>query len=84
MSRGSKSKIESVRSSLLSPQENEKLEELLGRRCAVSFQLTGEGIAQYETEALLCLSWLISLLLEVFIVKVKGEAVQERTGYSGR
>ncbi|XP_041802683.1 wiskott-Aldrich syndrome protein-like isoform X2 [Chelmon rostratus] len=34
MSRGSKSKTESVRSSLLSPQENEKLEELLGRRCA--------------------------------------------------
>ncbi|XP_028307723.1 wiskott-Aldrich syndrome protein-like isoform X2 [Gouania willdenowi] len=34
MSRGHKSKTESVRSSLLSPQENEKLEELLGRRCA--------------------------------------------------
>ncbi|KAM7411456.1 hypothetical protein PAMA_021446 [Pampus argenteus] len=34
MSRGSKTKSESVQSSLLSPQENEKLEELLGRRCA--------------------------------------------------
>ncbi|KAM9351256.1 WASP actin nucleation promoting factor b [Symphorus nematophorus] len=34
MSRGSKSKPESARSSLLSPQENEKLEDLLGRRCA--------------------------------------------------
>lgn len=36
MSRGSKSKVESSRSSLLSLQENEKLEDLLGRRCAVS------------------------------------------------
>lgn len=34
MSRGSKSKTESMRSSLLSQQENDKLEELLGRRCA--------------------------------------------------
>uniref|UniRef100_A0A3Q3NP57 WASP actin nucleation promoting factor a n=1 Tax=Mastacembelus armatus TaxID=205130 RepID=A0A3Q3NP57_9TELE len=34
MSRGSKSKSESAQSSLLSPQENEKLEELMGRRCA--------------------------------------------------
>ncbi|XP_060913705.1 WASP actin nucleation promoting factor b isoform X1 [Labrus mixtus] len=34
MSRGSKSKTEFARSSLLSLQENEKLEELLGRRCA--------------------------------------------------
>lgn len=34
MSRGSKTKTESVWSSLLSPQEHEKLEELLGRRCA--------------------------------------------------
>ncbi|KAF6721166.1 Wiskott-Aldrich syndrome protein [Oryzias melastigma] len=34
MSRGSKSKGESIRSSLLSQQENEKLDELLGRRCA--------------------------------------------------
>ncbi|KAK2851733.1 hypothetical protein Q5P01_008009 [Channa striata] len=34
MSRGSKAKAESLRSSLLSLQENEKLEELLGRRCA--------------------------------------------------
>lgn len=34
MSRGSKTKAESARSSLLSAQENEKLEELLGRRCA--------------------------------------------------
>ncbi|KAF7662775.1 hypothetical protein LDENG_00227840 [Lucifuga dentata] len=34
MSRGSKTKTESVRSSLLNLQENEKLEELLGRRCA--------------------------------------------------
>ncbi|KAE8292946.1 Wiskott-Aldrich syndrome protein [Larimichthys crocea] len=34
MSRGSKSKTEGRRSSLLSLQENEKLEELLGRRCA--------------------------------------------------
>lgn len=34
MSRGSKTKPESVRSSLLSSQENERLEELLGRRCA--------------------------------------------------
>ncbi|XP_078111694.1 WASP actin nucleation promoting factor b isoform X1 [Sander vitreus] len=33
MSRGSKTKTESVWSSLLSPQETEKLEELLGRRC---------------------------------------------------
>ncbi|MED6289747.1 hypothetical protein CHARACLAT_006134 [Characodon lateralis] len=33
MSRG-KSKTESIQSSLLSHQENEKLEELLGRRCA--------------------------------------------------
>ncbi|KAM7405086.1 hypothetical protein PAMP_012371 [Pampus punctatissimus] len=34
MSRGSKTKSENVQSSLLSPQENDKLEELLGRRCA--------------------------------------------------
>lgn len=34
MSRGSKTKTESARSSLLGSQENEKLEELLGRRCA--------------------------------------------------
>lgn len=34
MSRGSKAKVESARSSLLSLQENDKLEELLGRRCA--------------------------------------------------
>uniref|UniRef100_A0A3P8TXU4 WASP actin nucleation promoting factor a n=1 Tax=Amphiprion percula TaxID=161767 RepID=A0A3P8TXU4_AMPPE len=34
MSRGSKSKTDSIPSSLLSLQENEKLEELLGRRCA--------------------------------------------------
>uniref|UniRef100_A0A3P8X2I6 WASP actin nucleation promoting factor n=1 Tax=Cynoglossus semilaevis TaxID=244447 RepID=A0A3P8X2I6_CYNSE len=34
MSRGSKSKMQSSRSSLLSPQENEMVEELLGRRCA--------------------------------------------------
>ena len=41
MSRGSKSKLESARSSLLSLQENEKLEDLLGRRCAVSSELIG-------------------------------------------
>lgn len=40
MSRGSKSKMQSSRSSLLSPQENEMVEELLGRRCAVSSELT--------------------------------------------
>uniref|UniRef100_A0A1A8C6K4 Wiskott-Aldrich syndrome n=4 Tax=Nothobranchius kadleci TaxID=1051664 RepID=A0A1A8C6K4_NOTKA len=34
MSRGAKSKTESDRSSLLSQQENDMLEELLGRRCA--------------------------------------------------
>ncbi|CAN9516016.1 unnamed protein product [Ophioblennius macclurei] len=34
MSRGSKSKGESAHSSLLSLQENEKLEDMLGRRCA--------------------------------------------------
>ncbi|KAM6929096.1 actin nucleation-promoting factor WAS-like [Lycodopsis pacificus] len=34
MSRGSKAKLDSVRSSLLNSQENEQLEELLGRRCA--------------------------------------------------
>lgn len=34
MSRGSKTKAESAKSSLLTAQENEKLEELLGRRCA--------------------------------------------------
>ncbi|XP_067449040.1 actin nucleation-promoting factor WAS-like isoform X2 [Thunnus thynnus] len=34
MSRGSKAKLESVQSSLLTLQENEKLEELMGRRCA--------------------------------------------------
>ncbi|XP_026222998.1 wiskott-Aldrich syndrome protein isoform X2 [Anabas testudineus] len=34
MSRGSKAKPDNIRSSLLSIQENEKLEELLGRRCA--------------------------------------------------
>ncbi|XP_074499645.1 WASP actin nucleation promoting factor b isoform X1 [Sebastes fasciatus] len=34
MSRGSKGKTEGIRSSLLSPQENERLDELLGRRCA--------------------------------------------------
>lgn len=34
MSRGSKTKADSVRSSLLTVQENEKVEELLGRRCA--------------------------------------------------
>lgn len=40
MSRGSKAKPDNIRSSLLSIQENEKLEELLGRRCAVSSDLT--------------------------------------------
>ncbi|XP_037540722.1 WASP actin nucleation promoting factor b [Nematolebias whitei] len=34
MSRGAKSKTESIPSSMLSLQENERLEELLGRRCA--------------------------------------------------
>ncbi|KAI4824567.1 hypothetical protein KUCAC02_013070 [Chaenocephalus aceratus] len=34
MSRGSKTKPEGARSSLLSQQENEKCEELMGRRCA--------------------------------------------------
>ncbi|KAJ4934758.1 hypothetical protein JOQ06_007540, partial [Pogonophryne albipinna] len=34
MSRGSKTKSEGARSSLLSQQENEKCEELMGRRCA--------------------------------------------------
>ncbi|XP_034394205.1 wiskott-Aldrich syndrome protein-like isoform X2 [Cyclopterus lumpus] len=34
MSRGSKARPESTWSSLLNPQENEQLEELLGRRCA--------------------------------------------------
>ncbi|XP_041860194.1 WASP actin nucleation promoting factor b isoform X2 [Melanotaenia boesemani] len=34
MSRGSKNKTESVQSFLLSQQENEKVEEMLGRRCA--------------------------------------------------
>uniref|UniRef100_A0A8C6V878 Wiskott-Aldrich syndrome protein n=1 Tax=Neogobius melanostomus TaxID=47308 RepID=A0A8C6V878_9GOBI len=34
MSRGSKAKADSVRSSQLSAQENDKLEDLLGRRCA--------------------------------------------------
>ncbi|XP_034552487.1 WASP actin nucleation promoting factor b [Notolabrus celidotus] len=33
MSRGSKSKADNTQSSLLSPQESEKLEDLLGRRC---------------------------------------------------
>lgn len=42
MSRGSKSKVESAHSCLLSLPENEKLEELLGRRCAVS-SVTREG-----------------------------------------
>lgn len=36
MSRGSKSKVETTHSSLLNQQENDKFEELLGRRCAVS------------------------------------------------
>lgn len=43
MSRGSKSKAESLLSSLLSPQESEKLEELLGRRCTVSSVARREG-----------------------------------------
>lgn len=34
MSRGSKARPQSIRSSLLNSQENEQLEELLGRRCA--------------------------------------------------
>ncbi|KAM4611116.1 actin nucleation-promoting factor WAS-like [Polymixia lowei] len=34
MSRGSKSKTDRVCNSVLSPQENEKIEDLLGRRCA--------------------------------------------------
>ncbi|XP_063745571.1 actin nucleation-promoting factor WAS-like isoform X3 [Eleginops maclovinus] len=34
MSRGSKTKTESARSSLLSQQENEKCEDIMGRRCA--------------------------------------------------
>lgn len=41
MSRGSKSKGEAGRSSLLSQQENDKFEELLGRRCAVSSRAEG-------------------------------------------
>lgn len=43
MSRGSKTKVESAHSSLLSLPENEKLEDLLGRRCAVSSEVTREG-----------------------------------------
>lgn len=45
MKRGTKNKSqESVGSSLLRPQENERLEELLGRRCVVSFmRLSGGG-----------------------------------------
>lgn len=34
MSRGSKSKVDATRSSLLNQQENDKFEDLLGRRCA--------------------------------------------------
>jgi len=41
MSRGSKARPQSIRSSLLNSQENEQLEELLGRRCAVSSDPTG-------------------------------------------
>lgn len=43
MSRGSRTKTEAGRSSLLSPQESERLEELLGRRCAVSSDLSTEA-----------------------------------------
>lgn len=50
MSRGSKSKVESSRSSLLSLQENEKLEDLLGRRCAVSSEVIGELVERCEDE----------------------------------
>ena len=53
MSRGSKTKTESARSSVLNPQENEKLEELLGRRCAVSFELNWEGIVHRGDDNLL-------------------------------
>lgn len=62
MSRGSKSKSDSVRSSLLSLQENEKLEDLLGRRCAVSSELTGEfGVAHCGVIHLLYLSSFVFL-----------------------
>ena len=40
MSRGSKNKTDCARSSLLSLQEQGKLEDLLGRRCAVSHPRT--------------------------------------------
>lgn len=53
MSCGSKSKPEGARHSLLSPQESEKLEELLGRRCAVSSEMTVEGIVRCENDILL-------------------------------
>lgn len=42
MSRGSKTKLGNAQSTLLSLQESEKLEELLGRRCAVSSELARE------------------------------------------
>lgn len=68
MKRASKAKgQESVGSSLLSPQENERLEDLLGRRCVVSksrgLQCRPEGNLHSRrkmgksTSVILCKPW---------------------------
>lgn len=73
MSRGSKSKTESMRSSLLSQQENDKLEELLGRRCAVSSERALEGFAHSGIILHIICSDLLSFIMCNFTVNVEGE-----------
>lgn len=51
MSRGAKSKTESIPSSMLNLQENERLEELLGRRCAVSPELGEMPNVNYSSDS---------------------------------
>lgn len=66
MSRGSKSKGEPGRSSLLSQQENDKFEELLGRRCAVSFRAE-RGFGGTE----ICPASMCFISFALFAVKLK-------------
>lgn len=72
MSRGTKNKTEGVGSLVLSQQENDKLEDLVGRRCAVSSPLTWEGFGYLGHDIPLFLSRHVLFVMKAFTVKVKG------------
>lgn len=70
MSRGSKPRAESLLSPLLSPQESDKLEEMLGRRCTVSSGARREGSR----------SAALNILISIWGLRVKTGFCAHRTG----